>query len=145
MQVDVLFKRIERTAVVICLLMSVAALALTRGRAAAALAVLAGGLLASVSYRLIVASAGTLATTLAPPGGTTPTGSQESGLPAPQPRRSPVVAGATAAGRYALLALLAYVMIARLRLPPLGLLAGASSVVAAVSVEAVRFLLTKKP
>jgi hypothetical protein len=36
-------------------------------------------------------------------------------------------------------------MIARLRLPPLGLLAGASSVVAAVSVEAVRFLLTKKP
>jgi hypothetical protein len=36
-------------------------------------------------------------------------------------------------------------MIARLRLPPLGLLAGASSVVAAVSVEAVRFLLAKKP
>ncbi len=46
--------------------------------------------------------------------------------------------------RYALLALLAYVMIARLRLHPLGLLAGASSVVAAVSVEAVR-LLVKKP
>ena len=32
------------------------------------------------------------------------------------------------AGRYALLAFLAYVMIARLRLPPLGLMAGASSV-----------------
>src|SRR3970040_1816046 len=30
------------------------------------------------------------------------------------------------AGRYALLAFLAYVMIARLRLPPLGLIAGAS-------------------
>jgi hypothetical protein len=144
-QVDLLLKRIERTAVVICALMSLAALALTRGRIAAALAVLAGGLLASVSYRLIVASAGTLADTLAPSGGTTPQSSRESAAPAPHQRRSPVVAGATAAGRYALLGLLAYVMIARLRLPPLGLLAGASSVVAAVSVEAVRFLLTKKP
>jgi hypothetical protein len=35
-------------------------------------------------------------------------------------------------------------MIARLRLPPLGLMAGASSVVAAATVEAVRFLLKKK-
>ena len=143
MQVDLLLKRIERTAVVICALMSMAALALTRGRVAAPLAVLAGGMLAWVSYRLIVSSAGTLADTLAPPAGTQI--SQESAAPAPNPRRSPVLAGVTAAGRYALLALLAYVMIARLRLPPLGLLAGASSVVAAVSVEAVRFLLTKKP
>jgi hypothetical protein len=142
--VDVLFKRIERTAVVICVLMSLAALALTRGRVAAALAVLSGGLLASVSYRMIVSSAGTLADTLVPPGGTQI--SRESGAPEPvHQRRSPVRAAATAAGRYALLALLAYVMIARLRLPPLGLLAGVSSVVAAVSVEAVRFLLTKKP
>jgi hypothetical protein len=47
------------------------------------------------------------------------------------------------AARYALLAFLAYVMIARLRLPPLGLLAGASSVVAATVVEALRFLLKK--
>ncbi len=46
-------------------------------------------------------------------------------------------------GRYALLGFGAYVMIARLRLPPLGLLAGASSIVAAVAVEAVRFLLMK--
>ena len=47
------------------------------------------------------------------------------------------------AGRYALLAFLAYVMIARLRLPPLGLIAGASSVVAATVVEAVRHLSKK--
>jgi hypothetical protein len=143
-QVDVLFKRIERTAVIICALMAVAALALTRGRAAAALAVLAGGLLASVSYRMIVSSAGTLADTIAPPGGTLPEISRESAAPAGHRRRSAVLTAATAGGRYALLALLAYVMIARLRLPPLGLLAGVSSVVAAVSVEAVRFLLTKK-
>ena len=49
------------------------------------------------------------------------------------------------AGRYALLAFLAYVMIARLRLHPLGLLAGASSVTAAVSIEALRSLLKKNP
>jgi hypothetical protein len=142
-QVDLLLKRIERTAIVICALMSIAALGLTRGRVASPVAVLAGGLLAFVSYRMIVSSAGTLADTLAPPaaGQISP----ESGAPPPHQRRSPVLAAATAAGRYALLALLAYVMIARLRLPPLGLLAGASSVVAAVSVEAVRFLLTKKP
>src|SRR4030088_2903102 len=47
-------------------------------------------------------------------------------------------------GRYALLAFLAYVMIARLRLSPLGLIAGASSVVAAAFVESVRFLRKKK-
>jgi hypothetical protein len=145
LDVDVLFKRIERTAVVICVLMSLAALALTRGRAAPALAVLAGGLLASVSYRMIVSSAGTLADTLAPPGGTQ-ISEESTTAPAPAHRpRSPVLVAASAGGRYALLALLAYVMIARLRLPPLGLLAGVSSVVAAVSVEAVRFLLTKKP
>ena len=55
-------------------------------------------------------------------------------------RRSTVRAVLKLAGRYALLAFLAYVMIARLRLPPLGLIAGASSVVAAAMVEALRFL-----
>lgn len=39
-------------------------------------------------------------------------------------------------GRYALLALIAYVMIARLRLSPLGLLLGASVIPIAVAVEA---------
>ena len=45
--------------------------------------------------------------------------------------------------RYALLALLAYVMIARLRLHPWGLLAGASSVVAGVSLQTVLLLVKK--
>jgi hypothetical protein len=45
--------------------------------------------------------------------------------------------------RYALLGFLAYVMIARLRLHPLGLLVGATSIPAAVFVEAVR-LQTKR-
>jgi len=45
--------------------------------------------------------------------------------------------------RYALLGFLAYVMIARLRLHPVGLLVGASSVAAAAFVEAVRLLVKK--
>ena len=48
------------------------------------------------------------------------------------------------AGRYALLGFLAYVMIARLRLPPLGLIAGASSIVAAVVIEAVGLLMKRR-
>ena len=48
------------------------------------------------------------------------------------------------AGRYALLGFLAYVMIARLRLPPLGLIAGASSVVAAAGAEALRLIAKKR-
>ena len=44
------------------------------------------------------------------------------------------------AGRYALLALAAYVMIVRLRLHAIGVLIGASSLVAAASFEAVRVL-----
>ena len=47
------------------------------------------------------------------------------------------------AGRYALLGFLAYVMIARLRLPPLGLLAGVSSVAVAAVIEAVSLLRKK--
>jgi len=46
-------------------------------------------------------------------------------------------------GRYALLAFLAYVMIARLRLPPLGLIAGASSVAVAAAFETVGILRRK--
>ena len=42
--------------------------------------------------------------------------------------------------RYALLALIAYVMIARLRLSPVGLLAGASVVPASVAIEALATL-----
>jgi hypothetical protein len=45
--------------------------------------------------------------------------------------------------RYALLGFLAYVMIARLRLHPIGLLVGASSVPAAAFVEAVRLLVKR--
>lgn len=145
MEADPILRRVGWTAVVICAALIVAALVLARGRLLPALAVAAGGLLSLVSYRLIVAGAGGLAASLAP-GPERPAGPAAGASEPLQPRRrSAALAAVGVAGRYALLALLAYVMIARLRLPPLGLLAGASSVVAAVSLEAIRFLSKKTP
>jgi hypothetical protein len=137
--VDPFLRRLERTAIVACLAMAVAALILSGGQLDAAVAVLAGGLLIGVSYWTI----GSGVTAL---GAVTGEAVDES-QPAP-PTRQPsraliVVTMAKVVGRYALLALLAYAMISRLRLHPVGLLAGASSVVAAASVEALRLLLKK--
>ena len=145
MEADLILRRVGRTAVLICAALIVAALILARGRLLPGLAVAAGGLLSLVSYRLILASAVGLADSRAAGQDreeAPATGAADAAQPGP---RSPVLAAAGVAGRYALLALLAYVMIARLRLPPLGLLAGASSVVAAVSLEAIRFLSKKTP
>ena len=135
-KIDALLRRVERTAVVVCAVMTVGALAIGGGRLRPALAVMAGGILALVSYRMIVSSAEGLVGMMAP-------AAPVEGDPASPARPSPVLTAARVAGRYALLAVLAYVMIARLRLPPLGLLAGGSSVVAAISLEAVRLLSTK--
>jgi hypothetical protein len=156
-QVDALLARVERTAVLVCVIMTVAAAVLARGRIMPPVAVLAGGLLAWVSYRSILSTAGALADRVAGTGAEPLAGSlganpqSDTNDPAASGGNgqlrpvSPVLAGVKVAARYALLALLAYVMIARLRLPPLGLLAGASSVVAAVSIEAIRFLVNKTP
>ena len=125
---DPLVRRLGRTALVVCAVMTVSAAA-WRGFEAAA-AVLGGGLLIGVSFVALESGTAALATMM-------------SGA-APRDRvRVARRAMIRLVGRYALLGLLAYVMIARLRLHPLGLLAGASSVVAAVSVEAFRLLLKK--
>jgi hypothetical protein len=105
------------------------------GGAPAALAVVGGGLLSAVSYSTIVSSVNALTTSLVAPSNAEPPASR-------LPRKAWIL---TKAGlRYALLALLAYVMIARLRLHPIGLLAGATSVVMAIALEAVHAV-RKKP
>jgi hypothetical protein len=128
---DVLLRRIERTAILACLSMSVVALLLARGRPGPAIAVIAGGLLIGASYWTIGSGVSALVVLLTRGGGE----------PARPPRMLWIVA--KVALRYALLGFLAYVMIARLHLHPLGLLAGASSVVSAAAIEAVRLLLKK--
>lgn len=107
-----------RIGIVICL--AAAALAWAVAGSRIALGVLGGGLLIAIS--LYTLSGGVSAVVRAASGA--------GGRP-----------GRTAAKvifRYALLGFLAYVMIARLRLHPIGLLVGATSITAAVFVEAVR-------
>ena len=116
----------------VCLGMLVPAYALAG--LSAALGVLGGGLLSAVSYRTIVSSVNALTATSVRQG-------TEPASGGPPGKAWNLV---KAASRYALLALLAYVMIARLRLHPWGLLAGASSVVAGVSIEAFRLVFWKK-
>ena len=77
-------------------------------------AVLAGGLLIGISFVAIAGGVDTLAAD-----------------------RRPALILLKVTGRYALLGFLAYVMIARLRLPPIGLIAGASSFAVAAAFETV--------
>jgi hypothetical protein len=125
--------RIQTTAIVVCLVLAAAAILVSRGRIGPAVAVLAGGSLAGISYWMLASGVNGIVDLMMP----------RSGDAARLTRRTRLAIMGKLAGRYALLALLAYVMIARLRLHPLGLLVGASSVVAAVAIEAVRFLLKK--
>ena len=130
METDPLLRRVELTAMLICGLAAVAALALAGGAPGPALAVIAGGLLALTSYWSIKAGLWNMLTPNAAP----------EGAPFRAPRGRIVL---QLAGRYALLGLLGYVMIARLRLHPVALLVGASSFVGAVAVEAVRLFVKK--
>jgi hypothetical protein len=132
---EAILHRVQTTAIIVCLVFAVLAFMLARGDVWPPIAVLAGGSLAGISYWMLASGVTGVVDVMLPKRG----------------EAARLTAGARAgltaklAGRYALLALLAYVMIARLRLHPLGLLVGASSVVAAVAIEAVRFLLKKTP
>jgi hypothetical protein len=118
---DALLDRLQRTAAVCCLGMAIVALIITR-EWWSALSVVGGGVLIGISFLSIRSGIEGLAASAAH-----------------RAERPKVARGVIKmVGRYALLALLAYVMIARLRLHPLGLLAGASSVVAAAVLEAGR-------
>jgi hypothetical protein len=114
-----LLARVQRNALVCCAVMAVLAVAIARDWRGG-LAVAGGGLLIATSFLSIRGGIDDLAA-----------------------GRRAGRALLKIAGRYALLAFLAYVMIARLRLPPWGLIAGASSVVAATAVEAARLLWKK--
>jgi hypothetical protein len=134
-QTELMLRRVQATALVVCLVFAALALLVSGGRIGPALAVLAGGSLAGISYWMVASGVTGVVDAMLP---------RRVDAEAPA-RHSRLVMAGQLAGRYALLALLAYVMIARLRLHPLGLLVGASSVVAAVAIEAVRFLLKKTP
>ena len=130
---DPSLRRVELTSGAVCAAMALVALPIS-GIAGAA-AVLAGGLLVAVSYGSLKSGVGGMLSVMPP-------ASPRRGV---RDRRQIAQIALKIVGRYALLALLAYVMIARLRLQPVGLMAGVSSVVAAASIEAIRLQLQKKP
>ena len=123
---DPFLDTLQRRAVLCCGVFAAVALAITRDWRGPA-GVVGGGLLSGVSVYAIRTSIEGM--TSAPRGRIRP--------------GAPAGAVVKLAGRYALLAILAYVMIARLRLHPVALLAGASSVVAAAALEAGRLLRKK--
>ena len=116
-------RRIERTALITCAGVLVVAAASGGGRAA--LGVIAGGLIVAVSYGAI--RGGVDALVAAGAGGVTPT-------QAPSATWR-IVKFIT---RFAILGAIAYVMMVRLRAQPVWMLLGASSLVAAAALEAVR-------
>jgi hypothetical protein len=155
---DPFVRRLERDAVVWAGLATVAALVVRPGQPALAAGVAGGGILALTSLWAIRSSVDALLSrlarvvdpaTAAPPRHGPPVPFSEN-EPEGEPESEPADGGVSAragvslamklAGRYALLALGAYVMIVRLRLHAIGVLIGASSLVAAASFEAVRVL-----
>lgn len=111
-------RQLERDALIACFAMALAALMMPFGGTWAALGVMGGGGLAGVSYRGL--KAGLFGSAGAGSG-----------------RSLALVKFFT---RYAMLAVAAYVMLARLRLPAWAVAAGASSLVVAVTVAAARAL-----
>jgi hypothetical protein len=164
MPADPLLKRLEINALVWCLAVTGLAWFATNSRALA-LGVLGGGALSGVSILAIRTSVEALLSLLPPPStpATVAPATLAPATMAPVPQATSGDAPAAAAdatsgaaadadtarrgasraviklvGRYALLGLMAYAMIARLRLHPIGLLIGASSLVASASFEAFR-------
>lgn len=150
-----LLRRLERGALVWCAVAATAVLIMAPARTDVLLGVLGGGLLSIVSFYAIRGSVDTflrrvVATPTAPTGTTAPDGATgtidptslpEAAAGPPDPaRRNPLSVALKLVGRYALLALLAYVMIARLRLHPLGLMLGMTALAASATAEAVRGL-----
>jgi len=120
---DAVLRRIERSGIVACLIAAVLAWIVARGRVDAPLGVLGGGLLALISYKGIKDGIEALVGAVS--------GGARGGLRA-------AIALVKFFTRYAILALAAYVIMARLRLPPVAVFVGASSLVIAVTIEAVR-------
>jgi hypothetical protein len=126
---DAMLRRVERGAAVACLAMTAAAWAMARGAAWAPLGVLGGGLLVLISYRGIKGGIDALA------GARTGDANGRTGQ---------AIGLVKFFTRYAILAAAAYVIMARLRLPPVAVFAGASSFVVAVAMEAVRGIASRR-
>jgi len=152
-----MLRRFERDLLIAWGALTLGAFVVTWGRAEVAASVAAGGALMGASYLGIKSGADLLAAVVVRPGASggempgTPGSPQtascesveraglaegaETGSGAKPPRHALVVAALKFLGRFALLALLAYGMLAVLRLHPVGLLVGASAPFVAVAAQ----------
>jgi hypothetical protein len=121
-EADAALQRIERHSLLACAALAAGAAIVTR-TVGAPLGVLAGGLLVAISYRGIKAGI---------------TAAVGGGSGGPEGTRTAAIGLVKFFTRYAILAVAAYVIMARLRLPPVAVFAGASSLVIAVMIEALR-------
>ncbi len=141
---DPLLRRLQVGALLWCA--GCTALAVMLAGPGMAVAVLGGGGLAAVSLLAIRASVDALVSLSTGSAAARPARGDEahdeaSGeASAKNPSKYAVFTVLKLTARYALLGLMAYAMIARLRLHPVGLLIGASSMVASASLEAARML-----
>ena len=134
-----MLRRLERNALACCLAAAAVTLILRGGRGDVSAAVLAGGFLVAVSYWAIKSSIDAMAAVVRP--AREPATGEDSRDESSSPRGVGIMKTVAKFGvRYALLGFLAYVMIARLHLHPVGLLVGASSLVMATAIEAIRFV-----
>jgi uncharacterized protein (DUF58 family) len=122
---DPILARVERRALYLTAAACAVAFVVTDGGWPGVAAVLGGAVLAGYSYWSIKRTVMAITAHVA--------ARAEAGAPPRTPRGVGV-----AVLRYALLAGMAYVMIARLRLPPIGLLGGASVMVTAAAAELAR-------
>jgi hypothetical protein len=120
---DALLRRVERTAVLSCALMTMGAAVFAGDHLAAGAGVIAGGTLAAVSYRGIKAGAEILS---------------GAGATGQSPRKNRALGLVKFFTRYGILSAAAYLIMARAHLPPISVIAGASSLVVAITVEAAR-------
>ena len=137
-----LLRRLERGALLWTLLAALVVVIAAPARTDVLLGVAGGGLLSIVSFYAIRASVDAVMLTAGSTGPAAPDPTAGDATDAGAATRKPGLAGVLVklVGRYALLGLLAYVMISRLRLHPLGLLVGVTALAASATVEAVRGL-----
>jgi small-conductance mechanosensitive channel len=126
---DPLLRRVERTSIAACAAMAVVAWIAARGRLGAPIGVVGGGLLVAISYRGIKDGIDAVG----------------DGAVGPRRRRTVAVGLVKFFTRYAILAVAAWAIMARLTVPPVAVIAGASSLVVAVGIEAFRQQLRGHP
>ena len=139
---DQLLRQFERDGVVACVAMAAIALVVERGRFDGAAGVLAGGAISAASYWAIKGGVDVVVAVAARASRKAP-GDADEGVAGPRP--GPVLTGGRRVWlalkfftRYALLAVVAYVMLSCFRVHPVGLLAGATTPFVAAAAQVVR-------